>query len=112
VTDAHCHPTDLDISAEDYDAVKLGGICAMATTPEDQGKVANLGQGRPWKQDGTQSPVGPRVVSAFGMLTLTWQGIEVRISPMVHSSIYPPRSPTLKVRPLSIHLLFRKRTEY
>jgi hypothetical protein len=90
VTDAHCHPTDLDISAEDYDSVKLGGICAMATTPEDQGKVATLGQGRPWKEDRTQSSVGPKVVSAFGMWTPAWQETDGRISPMVHSSIYPP----------------------
>ena len=71
MTDAHCHPTDLDIFAEDYDTVKLGGICAMATIPEDQGKVQALGQGRPWKEDGTQSSIGPRVVSAFGMMTAT-----------------------------------------
>jgi hypothetical protein len=69
VTDAHCHPTDLDISAQDYDTVKLGGLCAMATTPEDQGKVLALGQGRPWKEDRTKSLLGPRVVSAFGMIT-------------------------------------------
>jgi len=70
VTDAHCHPTDLDISAEDYDSVKLGGICAMATTPEDQGKVLALGRGRPWRTSESKSAVGPRVVSAFGTLAI------------------------------------------
>ena len=68
MTDAHCHPTDLDIPVEDYDGVKLGGLCAMATTPEDQGKVLALGQRRPWRTSGFTSSSGPRVVSSFGML--------------------------------------------
>jgi hypothetical protein len=73
VTDAHCHPTDLEIAPEDYDAVKLGGIGAMATVPEDQSKVAALGQARGWRAGNLSSVkntwsrrYGPRVVSCFG----------------------------------------------
>lgn len=36
---------------------------------------------------------------------------EDRLSSVVHSSLYASRPPTLKVRPLSNHLLFWKRTE-
>lgn len=68
MTDAHCHPTDLDQTAETYDNVKLGGIAAMGTIPEDQPKVARLGSERGWKErsidrDGTESA---RAVSCFG----------------------------------------------
>lgn len=41
----------------------------MATVPEDQGKVAELGSSRPWEGGslrGKQSGRGPRVVSCFG----------------------------------------------
>jgi hypothetical protein len=73
VTDAHCHPTDLDIAPEDYDAVKVGGIGAMATVPEDQSKVAALREERGWRAGDLSSAkntrsrrYGPRVVSCFG----------------------------------------------
>lgn len=69
VTDAHCHPTDLNITSDEYDAVKLGGIGAMATVPEDQDKVLNLGHARGWpagEAEGSQRGRGPRVVSCFG----------------------------------------------
>lgn len=63
MTDAHCHPTDLNISIEEYDAVQLGEICAMSTTPEDQTKVKALGQSRHNK-----GATGPKVISSFGKL--------------------------------------------
>lgn len=68
VIDAHCHPTDLDQTPETYDDVKLGGIAAMGTIPEDQPKVARLGSERGWKAgsidlNGAKSA---RVVSCFG----------------------------------------------
>lgn len=68
VTDAHCHPTDLDITSEEYDQVKLGGIGAMATVPEDQDKVMSLGGQRGWQQgeSSTSHRNGARVVSCFG----------------------------------------------
>lgn len=69
MTDAHCHPTDLEITADEYDAVKLGGFGAMATVPEDQDKVMALGRDRGWDQEETkkgESSKGPRVVSCFG----------------------------------------------
>lgn len=68
VTDAHCHPTDLNITSDEYDSVKLGGVGAMATIPEDQDKVMYLGSERGWKQgeSSTSRKVGPRVVSCFG----------------------------------------------
>ncbi|KAK1923853.1 hypothetical protein DB88DRAFT_439198 [Papiliotrema laurentii] len=69
LTDAHCHPTDLSHDPGVYDGVALGGLASMATVPEDQGKVAELGSSRPWEGGslrGKQSGRGPRVVSCFG----------------------------------------------
>lgn len=70
MTDAHCHPTDLDITSDEYDQVKLGGIGAMATVPEDQSKVAALGADRGWNEGDSSTPKhevsGPKVVSCFG----------------------------------------------
>ncbi|EIW72316.1 hypothetical protein TREMEDRAFT_66816 [Tremella mesenterica DSM 1558] len=49
VTDAHCHPTDLNLDEEDYYHVPLGGIASMATIPEDQEKVMTLARSyHPW----------------------------------------------------------------
>ena len=85
VTDAHCHPTDLNYSQEVYDDVSLGGLAAMATVPEDQGKIKVLYRHRPWSAPSTSSTAiiddypdtssapkdtgdskGPRVVACFG----------------------------------------------
>lgn len=96
MTDAHCHPTDLDITREEYDEVKLGGIGAMATVPEDRVKVLNLGRERGWsveESEGCSRRRGARVVSCFGTYQVI-MGDDIklmlgcRISPMVHSSIF------------------------
>jgi len=49
------------MTAQDYDQVKLGEMCAMSTTPEDQMKVFALGQSRADK-----GLNGPKVISSFG----------------------------------------------
>lgn len=73
VTDAHCHPTDLEHHGSVYDEVKLGGLAAMATEPENQDLVNDLGADRRWdsraKRTQTEDKSGPRVVSCFGMST-------------------------------------------
>lgn len=76
VTDAHCHPTDLEITKEEYDHVKLGGIGAMATVPEDQAKVYNLGSERGCSRgESSDSKItGPRVVSCFGGFCIAIDG--------------------------------------
>ena len=75
VTDAHCHPTDLDLLPEDYDGVGLGALAAMATVPEDQDRVTSLSSSRPWttspdtntaSSSSSTQPKGPRVVACFG----------------------------------------------
>lgn len=77
VTDAHCHPTDLDMADEDYAGVKLGGLGAMATVPEDQDKVRAIGTKRGWRRDGGSeeaggsSQSGVKVVSCFGKSCLS-----------------------------------------
>lgn len=48
MTDAHCHPTDLDLPSSDFDDVQLGGMCAMSTDPWNQEKVMCLGEDRIW----------------------------------------------------------------
>jgi len=43
----------------------------MATAPEDQGKVFELGSSRPWSSSGSKASAvtpGPKVVSALGAL--------------------------------------------
>lgn len=77
MTDAHCHPTDLNITPGEYDTVGLGGIAAMGTVVGDQGKVRRLGEERGWRvrvpnereclgkvSEGSRE--GPRVISCFG----------------------------------------------
>jgi hypothetical protein len=70
VTDAHCHPTDLDQTQETYDTVALGGIASMATIPEDQAKVASLAKERGWISSGSTHGVrirkGVKNVACFG----------------------------------------------
>jgi len=81
VTDAHCHPTDLDQTDDVYTAVQLGGLASMATVIEDQEKVEKLSQARPWLRPdlpstdrALQSPAsssitrsnGPRIVACYG----------------------------------------------
>jgi hypothetical protein len=75
VTDAHCHPTDLDMPKNSYDENKLGGIAAMATMVDDQDRVKELGGRRAWKADqpsASGSGAGPRVVACFGRLRALW----------------------------------------
>jgi len=73
VTDAHCHPTDLNPSESDYATVSLGGLAAMATA-DDQEAVASAGEERPWPADYDQavaavaSSTGPCIVPSFGEL--------------------------------------------
>jgi hypothetical protein len=106
VTDAHCHPTDLTISEEDYDAVKLGGICSMATVPEDQSKVFELGSGRPWSvSEPNEARPRPRVVSAFGELTVVLVSRTTDTQAITHGShidircsIPFPRNPNIITR--------------
>ena len=76
VTDAHCHPTDLDYMSADYDAVDIGALAAMATDVENQDKVKKLGEDRPWKAGnlsartsrgrGEGEGEGTSIVSCFG----------------------------------------------
>lgn len=68
VTDAHCHPTDLEHVQEVYNHVQLGGLASMGTIIDDQKKVLSLGEQRSWMNGelGKRDTVGPRVVSCFG----------------------------------------------
>lgn len=74
MTDAHCHPTDLDLDPAEYDAVKLGGITAMATAVDDQTKVKALGTSRPWRKgqvipaesSSAEGVKGSKVITCFG----------------------------------------------
>lgn len=71
MTDAHCHPTDLNLDEEDYDNLKLGSIAAMATMVDDQEKVKDLGKRRAWKAgDGINraGKAGAKVITCFGEL--------------------------------------------
>ncbi|ORX38041.1 hypothetical protein BD324DRAFT_624286 [Kockovaella imperatae] len=67
LTDAHCHPTDLDQPASAYDATSLGAVAAMATEPENQPKVRSVALARPWKKGDTKpSSSGSRIIACFG----------------------------------------------
>jgi hypothetical protein len=96
VTDAHCHPTDLDYGTDDYDGVQLGAVAAMATDVENQSKVEALGEARGWRQGCISSSEsrqqrqgkGTSVISCFGMSQPT-VGTDSRVSPMVCPSIHP-----------------------
>ncbi|WWC73400.1 uncharacterized protein I206_107367 [Kwoniella pini CBS 10737] len=70
LTDAHCHPTDLNQTLETYDNVKLGGLASMATIPTDQDRVKSLSRDRPWnsKRDKGKGKEGKGVgvVACFG----------------------------------------------
>lgn len=74
MTDAHCHPTDLEYGTEEYDQMQIGAIAAMATDVENQEKVKRLGNERAWRggclsakegREGGKSK-GTSVVTCFG----------------------------------------------
>lgn len=78
MTDAHCHPTDLDYESPDYDEVIIGAMAAMATEVENQGKVKALGAQRAWRSETDSSSKsrqrsngkGASVISCFGRFAL------------------------------------------
>ncbi|GMK54904.1 hypothetical protein CspeluHIS016_0114900 [Cutaneotrichosporon spelunceum] len=67
LTDAHCHPTDINYSDATYASVPLGGLAAMATN-DDQDAVNALAEARGWpSSSATPWPIpGPKVVACFG----------------------------------------------
>lgn len=78
VTDAHCHPTDLSPSDDEYAAVSLGGLAAMATN-DDQEAVRALASKRGWPTSSADSSIrGPKVVACCGTFHLLAQSDAVR----------------------------------
>lgn len=109
MTDAHCHPTDLNLDQNCYAENKLGGIAAMATLVEDQDRVKELGGSRPARKDISQDgrkTSGPRVITCFGehfniVLSLMGTLLKYRLSSMVHPSVLTP--PKCSVKRGSLH---------
>lgn len=100
VHDAHCHPTTTTADlASEMSALRIGSLCAMSSTDEDQDFVDALARSR-------ANQAGTRVFPCFGKSVIKFK-LETetdcrpaRLPSLVHSSDHAPARGAISLRAL------------